>query len=82
MQAYSDPSREEDSHALPDIEVFWHDEGDYAEEEMWQDGDGEPMPSGYYYWGCFPGCMPEGDPVGPFGTEEEALAEAQEEAMV
>lgn len=34
----------------------------------------------WYYWYCFPGCMPESEPVGPFDTEEDALAEARENA--
>lgn len=35
---------------------------------------------GYYYWYCFPGCLPDSDPVGPFGSYEEALEDAQEGA--
>jgi hypothetical protein len=31
------------------------------------------MLSGWYWWACFPGCLPDGDPVGPFGTEQEAI---------
>lgn len=34
---------------------------------------------GWYYWTCFPGCLPEGDAIGPFKTEEEAQADAGEE---
>lgn len=34
---------------------------------------------GWYYWTCFPGCLPEGDPIGPFETEEEALEAARED---
>lgn len=34
---------------------------------------------GWYYWTCFTGCMPEGDAIGPFKTEEEAQADAGEE---
>lgn len=73
MQAYSDPSREADPHALPDIEIF---------EEMYGDTpsyfeDGTLMTPGFYWWSCFPGCLPDGDPVGPFETEAEALEDAQ-----
>ena len=35
--------------------------------------------SGWYYWACFPGCLPDSDPIGPFDTEEEAIAAAQSE---
>jgi hypothetical protein len=103
-QHYSDPSRENDPHALPDIEVFEasivHIEcrcGDYdiAEGESFEDitcpscdrkpesagfvsnADGTPK-TGWFWWTCFPGCLPEGWPNGPFDTEEEALADAQE----
>jgi hypothetical protein len=72
MQAYSDPSRETEPYALPDIEIFWVGPGcAYRNEE------GELLPEGYYWWSCFPGCLPDGDPIGPFETEEEALHDAQ-----
>jgi hypothetical protein len=76
MQAYSDPKRENDPHALPDVEVFQG--SDYPIEP----GDeGEPLePEKWYYWYCFPGCLPDSDPFGPFDSEEEALADAQENA--
>jgi hypothetical protein len=31
---------------------------------------------GWYWWPCFPGCLPESDPIGPFATEAEAIADA------
>jgi len=67
-QHYSDPEREED--ALPDVKVFYH-----ARCEP----DGECAGPGWYWWSCFPGCTPA-DPIGPFKTEAEALANAQDEA--
>ena len=33
---------------------------------------------GWYWWPCFPGCLPDGDANGPFTTEAEALADAQD----
>lgn len=33
--------------------------------------------SGWYYWYCLPGCMPDSDPIGPFATHAEALADAR-----
>lgn len=33
---------------------------------------------GWYWQACFPGCLPDGDPIGPFATEAEALADARE----
>lgn len=34
----------------------------------------------WWYWYCFPGCLPDSDPVGPFSTEDEALADAHDNA--
>lgn len=31
----------------------------------------------WYWWSCLPGCLPNSDPIGPFDTEAEALADAQ-----
>ena len=33
---------------------------------------------GWFYWYCFPGCMPDSEPFGPFKTREEAIADARE----
>lgn len=73
-QAYSDPTRETDPHALPDIEVFEATKADLSD-GAWGDLRLEP---GWYWWACFPGCLPDGDPMGPFETEAEALADAQD----
>ena len=70
-QEYSDPTREEDPFALPDIEVFQVPE-DYQPET--EDGTAEP---GWYWWSCFPGCLPDSEPTGPFNTEQEAIDNAQ-----
>jgi hypothetical protein len=35
--------------------------------------------TGWYWWACSPGCLPDGDPCGPFDTEEEALDHATQE---
>ncbi len=84
MQGYSDPSRESDPYALPDVEVFQVDERGYCGGEPFvlphepgdvAEGLAEPA---WYWWPCFPGCMPDGDPHGPFATEEEALEDAQD----
>lgn len=31
---------------------------------------------GWYWWPCYPGCLPDGDAVGPFDTEAQAKADA------
>jgi hypothetical protein len=102
-QAYSNPTRENDPHALPDIEVFqltatevagmdedliheYMREGEYrlagmngrVREKMLDEMVlAEGIKGGWFWWMCFPGCIPDGDPVGPFDTHAEALADAQ-----
>ena len=72
-QQYFDPKRESDPHALPDCEVFYA-----SADELESDAPGEYLPAGWYWWACFPGCLPDGDPSGPFETEAEALADARD----
>lgn len=75
-QHYSDPSRESDPHALPNIETFYWSPADAREQAERASGDmTEP---GWYYWYCLPGCLPDSDPIGPFDTEQEALDDARE----
>lgn len=73
MQAYFDPKRADSTHALPDCEVFYVDGS-----EGWTDDDGQPLERGFYWQACFPGCLPDCPPMGPYETEDEALADAQE----
>lgn len=77
-QYYSDPARERETFALPDVEVFYRTEAENAA-DGWKDGDGETMKAGWYWWSCFPGCMPDSDPFGPYKTEKEALNSARYE---
>lgn len=105
-QHYSDPARENDPHALPDIEVFQLTAREVAESFSYEDERHEFMKrhefrlasmntqvrekmfdamvdelgieAGWYWFSCFPGCLPDSDPCGPFATEAEALADAQE----
>jgi hypothetical protein len=80
MRAYSNTDREADAYALPDVEVFYHNGTRDTPGDCWADSDGEPMPSGWYYWFCFPGCMPDSDPFGPFLSEQAALDDCREQA--
>ena len=92
MQAYSDTSRENDPHALPDLEVFYMNVRDFVEasHDTWMaERTLEIEPSqfsnltdcseleGWYWWICYPGCLPDSNPIGPFDTENEALADAR-----
>ena len=73
MQKYFDEKRRSDPYALPDCEVFYHD----GRDDM-TDDDGEPFAAGWYWWACSPGCLPDGDPCGPFDTEQDAEKDAQD----
>ena len=95
-QHYSDPSRETDLHAIPDLEVWEAPTGEYW---IWCDDErihessladrvsdahckvesfsAEPVDGGWFYWFCFPGCLPDNDANGPFSSEAEALADAR-----
>jgi hypothetical protein len=84
-QAYSDPSRETDEYALPDIEVFYANSADkvddfYSDFDDWTDEEGNlrGMQPGWYWWSCSPGCLPDGDPCGPFESEAAALMDARD----
>ena len=101
-QHYSDPERERDPHALPDIEVFALTAHEVAEahDDVWEYMKRpefriaavnsrarkamldcmveELLIEGAWFWqACFPGCLPDSDPYGPFATRAEALADAQ-----
>jgi hypothetical protein len=79
-QFYTDPSRETDTYALPNAEVFYSEHGDLEFEDC-DDGElQEQSAAGYYWWFCFPGCLPDSDPVGPFLSEEAAMENAREYA--
>ena len=78
MQFYSDPGREQDPHALPDCEVY-HTSSIVPEGAMLGFADrGEAHEPGWYWQSQFPGCLPDSDPVGPFETEELAIADCRE----
>lgn len=62
---YSDPFRASDPYTQPDIETFTHED------------EGPGLEPGWYWWSCFPGCLPSGDPYGPFPTEQAALKDAR-----
>ena len=49
------------------IEVF------YVDKDWAREFGGRP---GWYWWACFPGCLPEGDAFGPFPTGYRAYRDA------
>lgn len=73
MRIYSDPTRENDKWALPDVEVFHMSESE-AREMLGEESEG-----GWFYQFGFPGCMPDSDPIGPYATHDEAIDAMREE---
>jgi hypothetical protein len=102
-QHYSNPDRESDDFALPDIEVFELTAREVAEldEEMIWDYmkrhefrlasmnsrdreamfdamiEEEGIQGGWFWWSCFPGCLPDSSPMGPYASHADALKDAQ-----
>ena len=78
-QIYSDPTREDESWALPDVEVFYVSQlvVNYNLANLDHLDDGIITETGWYWWSCFPGCLPDSDAFGPYETEEAATEDAQ-----
>jgi len=64
------------------FEVFWWEGGHMLEQDeddtMPLDDWREPEGAGWYWWSCFPGCLPDGEPSGPFGSSRAAHEDADE----
>ena len=55
-----------------------HETGEfYGFFEVFQKWD-EISDDDFYWQACFPGCMPDGEPNGPFPTEQDAINDALE----
>lgn len=57
--------KDEDGNEFGSFETFYKEQND---------GEGK---RGWYWWACFPGCLPDGEPTGPFKSEDEAIRDAQ-----
>lgn len=82
-QHYSDPRRANDAHALPDVETFYigiTDDCPFCPNRKRERREHTMQHRGWYWQSCFPGCLPDSEPNGPFATEDEALADARESA--
>jgi hypothetical protein len=103
-QFYSDPSREDDTWALPDCEVFELTAREVAErdedliyeymkrhefrlasmnievrDKMFDAMiEEECIESGWFYWFCFPGCLPDSELFGPYPSLKAAIDAARE----
>jgi hypothetical protein len=66
----------EDDEEYGSFEVYWHDDNldDPARPSVEEAADN----SGWYWQACFPGCMPDGDPNGPYETSDLAFANARD----
>jgi hypothetical protein len=49
-----------------------------CEEEIDADAIEYTQKEAWFYWFCFPGCLPEGSVNGPYATEDAALAAARD----
>ena len=56
------------------FEVFWFD----AEDEDIDAYMENKASSGWFWWSCFAGCLPDGEKVGPFASSEQAYNDANE----
>ena len=74
-QFYSDASRESAPTSLPDCETVYCSPR-YCEQYS-QDNPGDTLEPGWYFWFCFPGCLPDSDLIGPYASEREAIEAAR-----
>lgn len=58
------------------FEVFFREpgRGDNLTRDEWN------LERGWYWWACFPGCLPDGEPQGPHRTSYLAYVDAKGEA--
>lgn len=50
----------------------WKKSGSNRPFDEWCDDRGGMCRAGWYYWFCYPGCMPDSEPYGPFKSETAA----------
>ena len=70
------------------VEVFHHDQSECDDINAINGVSAEDADTseasfytpGWYYWFCFPGCIPESLASGPFDTSEAAVEDAWEQA--
>jgi hypothetical protein len=84
MQFYTDRARRSDPWALPNAEVFYVGELDISEDSVfYPDTSAGPEDfdvadyAGWYWWACFPGCLPDSEPIGPFPNAFRAIRDAR-----
>src|SRR5262245_16664866 len=55
-------------------------EHDYVNAPRGVEHEFQPWEPGWYWQACFPGCLPDSEPNGPFATEQEAIDDARSNA--
>ena len=62
------------------FEVYWHTE----DKDAHDDDDAElcELASGWYWRSCFPGCLPDGEPNGPYARSRLAYEDARPEPPI
>lgn len=81
---HSDPSRESQPHALPNVEIFFlsYEEAGHMnklEDPDFESGMRARYSEGWYWVYGSPGCLWDGEPEGPFETEADAIADIRGE---
>jgi hypothetical protein len=79
MYFYSNPERAADPHAIPNAEVFYIDDQTAKLSRERSDLSDELNEPGWYYWPCFPGCLPDGPANGPYNSDTAAIDACQNE---
>jgi hypothetical protein len=74
IQLYSRKEWERDPTRLPDLEVFYA--GGTEDMESANNKTDTPLPRGWYWWSCTPGCLPDSEANGPFKTAATAKRDA------
>jgi hypothetical protein len=59
--------------------VSYHRFGATTVEVFHVERNAAQLTPGWYWWACQPGCLPDGDAVGPYGSEVETLGAARDE---
>ena len=71
FEGYHSFREEETREEYGSLEVFWAD-------KCTLDSPLTGLGGGWYWWACYSGCLPDGDPSGPFNTSSEALEDARQ----
>ena len=72
MEGYHQFHEVESQEPYGSFEVFWHDRPKHAEVSDTL----EDSPSGWYWHACYPGCLPDAEPSGPFASSRQAHEDA------